>query len=1070
MRPQSSGVRRHRRGVIIAKLWQLFLVLVLLPGMTPFTAAPPVQAASKIQPALLQMAAEEPDQLINVIIQNIQPDHATAGLVGQLGGKITKELSMINAFAAQIPAKMLPQIAQADNVRWVSLDAPVAKSASEDAVVLREDFSTDTTAWTEFRGWSGQTWQELGESDGPGAGDVALAAFLGGALQGVRLQNGAKGIQGFANLRDAATATLSFAYRRKNWEDAAAAVTVEISTDKGATWTEVTRLTGPATDPDLQLAHYDITAYASANTTVRFVTSANFASSAKLYLDYVQLEYTPKPEAERSGQVTPMKVFLPVVSNNTDAQNSAIAQSNGKPIRSASVSALQSVYDYFDTSLFSNNGGTENWSTNWIENDPASGGSGPSVGRVQLTGGSLRMNDAPDTGGQPSVAREANLSGAGSAKLHIVFATSYGVDPSDAVVVEVSRDGGATYTLLDTLTGITGATEQTRNYDISRFISANTRVRFRVNANYEMSDEYFDLYVVGIDYDRANSSLSWITLATDGGLWKYLDNGSDQGSTWRQPAFSDSSWATGAGPLGYGNGWEATVIGYGPNSSAKAITTYFRRSVNVVNAANLTDLDIWLLVNDGAVVYLNGNELYRYNLPGGTINYNTYALSSVPSKWLDVTIPTNQLINGENVIAVEVHRALANNTSIAFDLGFGASTTCSDCINTTNLNNAYLKSIGADRLWNSTSRDQGQGVTVAVVDSGIAPHNDILSNVDTSRVLKTVHFGPQTSVDDTNGHGSHVAGIIAGNGARSKGAYMGVAPKANLIDVKVTDDFGRSSTSDVVAGLQWIYNNQAAYNIRVVNLSINSSVAEAYNTSPLDAALEVLWFNGIVVVVSAGNNGSTANGILYPPANDPFVISVGAADDKGTSAITDDTVATFSAYGTTSEGFAKPDLVAPGKNIISLLASDDDNLVLNHAIFAVTSSTSTRYFRMSGTSMASAVTAGAVALLLEDEPNLNPDQVKYRLKATANKTWSGYTALKAGAGYLDVYAAINGTTTQSANTNLPASKLLWTGTTPVNWTSVNWNSVNWNSVNWNSVNWNSVNWNSVNWNSVDWSN
>jgi serine protease AprX len=232
----------------------------------------------------------------------------------------------------------------------------------------------------------------------------------------------------------------------------------------------------------------------------------------------------------------------------------------------------------------------------------------------------------------------------------------------------------------------------------------------------------------------------------------------------------------------------------------------------------------------------------------------------------------------------------------------------------------------------------------------------------------------------------------------------------------------------------------------------------------------VLWFNGIVVVVSAGNNGSTANGILYPPANDPFVISVGAVDDKGTAAITDDEVASFSAYGVTNEGFAKPDLVAPGKNIVSLLASDDDNLVLNHTTFAVNSSTSTRYFRMSGTSMASAVVAGAAALLLQDEPNLTPDQVKYRLTATANKTWSGYTALKAGAGYLDIYAAVNSATTQSANTNIPASQLLWTGATPVNWTSVNWNSVNWNSVNWNSVNWNSVNWNSVNWNSVDWGN
>ncbi len=361
----------------------------------------------------------------------------------------------------------------------------------------------------------------------------------------------------------------------------------------------------------------------------------------------------------------------------------------------------------------------------------------------------------------------------------------------------------------------------------------------------------------------------------------------------------------------------------------------------------------------------------------------------------------------------------------------------------------YTSVVRADQLPSTLT---GQGVTVAVIDSGITSfHPDFITG-SSSRIIASEKLGYNLTTEDLYGHGTHMAGIIGGNGSASNGTYKGMAPDVNLINLKTSNEFGMTYESDVVNAMQWAYNNKDAYNIRVVNLSMNSTVAQSYHTSPLSAAVEILWFNGIVVVVSAGNNG-TANGpsTLYPPANDPFVITVGASEDKGTASLSDDTMAVFSAYGTTSDGFAKPDLVAPGRNIVAPLGGLLNIVFQQHPLHRVND----YYFRMSGTSMSAPVVTGAVALLLQDEPNLTPDQVKYRLMSTANTTWSGYSASQSGAGTLDIYAAVNGTSTESANTGTIASQMLSTGSTPITWGSVGWNSVGWNSVGWNPSGWNS---------------
>jgi serine protease AprX len=374
--------------------------------------------------------------------------------------------------------------------------------------------------------------------------------------------------------------------------------------------------------------------------------------------------------------------------------------------------------------------------------------------------------------------------------------------------------------------------------------------------------------------------------------------------------------------------------------------------------------------------------------------------------------------------------------------------------------NFFLDSMRVRDVWNMGL--DGSGIGVAVIDSGISTDTDFRTNP------KVYVFATNSkSATDIYGHGTHVAGIIAGTGSDSNGRYMGVAPGVTMYAIKIADGDGMAYESDVVAGLQWVYNNKSTYNIRVVNLSLNTTTEQSYHASPLDAAVEILWFNGVVVVVSAGNVDPLSTLRLYntSPANDPFVITVGAADEKGTASTSDDVFATYTSFGISADGNLKPNIFAPGSNIYSVLSKDSpwktqypDRVALNG-----------QYIRLSGTSMSAPMVTGAVALLLQDEPNLTPDQVKYRLM---NATSRSFCQKIAKTNYclpnLDVYAAVTGTTTASANTGALPSQLLYSGTEPIAWTSVGWNSVGWNSVGWNSVGWNSVGWNSVGWNSTYW--
>ncbi len=1117
-----------------------FIYLILIVGLIlPTTPAPLYSShinhphaqpgdGTTIQPLLRKIAAEEPTRLVRVIVQQAENAQLDAKVIA-LGGEITRELELINGFAADLPAGAAKLLAQEEGLRYLSLDAPMVEAA---------------------------TMQQV--SDGSDATNQREQLYL------PMLASGG------ANLQDSG-----------------------------------------------------------------LVASAN---------------------------VTP------------NATN------------------VETVRDEFTSPLFNNSDGSTNWATDWIEIDPQDGGFGPEDGQIQIIDGKLRLDDTPNTGGEPSMARTVDLTGATSAIFSFDYETTPGVDAHDAIVAEVSSNGGASYSLLATFTDIVGSASGTRHYDISDFISAETRVRFRVTQNYDASDEFFKVDNVQVSYSALSpdsiaddsqvtlaSNPVFTTWATEFGTTSPALNSVDEdfedasiiaGRTiWFNSAIKADPPTSSPLSLHFDNVKihftvnkadvsldvpNATVI-YDPE--AKLATTHYDDSqdrwITTIppsiyhKEAFLTGL-AWPVAFDlppklkdvtwsgrftssapaekvewkwAAAVYSNfagdykdlaikptndekANPYKNKDKPGTPQNHKPYVLKGGTGKggkeyvghyshWkkvefsdfanpyamvdspfgaegtfshaskgkesfagfeaevtpgfiigkvevvlhgyatadIDKDIKIKPYISGKPQREVKIkaeklfkervgahHRGAIylditdvrdwqwadfssdlelllehhdfkkdKNQYIHYD-AIGLRVTSipgiekgtdkaspeislpKHAIDSSNVLNAFPFAVRAPEVWNqSPDFLQGQHMTIAVVDSGIGKTDDL-----NKRVAQSVNFGRgKHNSKDNYGHGTFVATMAAGNGKKSRGAYIGIAPHSKLINLRVSDDQGIIFESDVVAALQWILENKDKHDIRVVNLSLNSSVPMSHHNSPMSAAVEILWFNGVVVVVAAGNTGTAE---LHPPANDPYVITVGATDDRGTWDIADDFVPAYSAYGTTIDGYSKPDLVAPGTYIEMYLPNNNKSGMgkkyESHQVNA-------DYFRMSGTSMAAPIVAGAVALLLQDEPDLTPDQVKYRLMATANKSWPGYDPVRAGAGYLDIYAAVNGTDVDAANQgNRPhvllaqmALVALWTnhnGGDNLDWDSVNWDSVNWDSVNWDSVNWDSVNWDSVDWDSVNW--
>jgi serine protease AprX len=398
----------------------------------------------------------------------------------------------------------------------------------------------------------------------------------------------------------------------------------------------------------------------------------------------------------------------------------------------------------------------------------------------------------------------------------------------------------------------------------------------------------------------------------------------------------------------------------------------------------------------------------------------------------------------------------------------------------------------------------GAGIDVALIDSGVTP---VVGLSDVGKIVNGPDLTPESqnaSVRylDTYGHGTHMAGIIAGRdpglvtttASKNTTAFLGVAPDARIVSVKVADAHGNTDVSQVIAGIDWVvqHAHDPGMNVRVLNLSFGTNSTQAYTLDPLAYAAEVAWRAGIVVVVSAGNNGV---GGMTAPATDPFVIAVGAEDSVGTKSASDDIIPAFSSQGL---GARLPDLVAPGVHVQSLRVPGS----YVDSQYAGSGAITSRYFRGSGSSQAAAFVSGAVAQILQAHPGWTPDQVKAAVRSTARHLDSA-GAQAQGQGALQVSAAITATAA-----NIPQSFARSTGTGTLegsrgdvhlvlggvtlsgekdingavfdaaamataeaagsSWSGGTWNGKSWSGSSWAGSSWASTAWTGSSWSGSSW--
>ena len=380
---------------------------------------------------------------------------------------------------------------------------------------------------------------------------------------------------------------------------------------------------------------------------------------------------------------------------------------------------------------------------------------------------------------------------------------------------------------------------------------------------------------------------------------------------------------------------------------------------------------------------------------------------------------------------------------------------------------------GVNRYWATTSSSAAPAATIAIVDSGIDASRPefagrLVANVNLSTLAGN-------SPGDGRGHGTFVAGIAASGLAGKSGA----AQRAKIVSLDVMDDKGMARTSDVIAAADWILANKWKYGIRVANFSLHSSAANSFMYDPLDKAVEKLWFNNVVVVAAVGNYGRPdgPSGVPFAPGNDPFVITVGASDTGKTVSTYDDVAAPWSAYGYTLDGFAKPELVAPGRYIVgpvpttaTLYSERPDHVV------------EPGYMELSGTSFSAPIVTGVAALILGRHPDYTADQVKGALML-GTKSMPRASSLSVGVGEVNARRSVEIWNPPNPNRSLDAflvsdpisggrvfDAASWAdkARTDASWAAASWADASWAAASWSAASWADASWSDASWASASW--